>query len=187
MYCKVYNISSSSLTSVTTIVSTHYVEFQEGMEPLPTAVQLCPTELESLGRAGSLLAAQRVLLEERGAGGEGPQGVGAALRGGEVQHAHLALPLRDIRLHHARRNPGLNQRMLPSRELWRCVQARLEIGPYDMAVHTPAFFRQNLVSSHHDCLQFLRLQKSGVPYQFWFGCTFWKANFKYYPVEEDAV
>ena len=26
------------------------------------------------------------------------------------------------------------------------LQARLEIGPYDMAVHTPAFFRQNLVS-----------------------------------------
>ena len=87
------------------------------MEPLPTAVQLCPTELESPGRAGSLLAAQRVLLEEGGAGGEGPQGVGAALRGGEVQHAHLALPLRDLRLHHARRNPGLNQRMVPSREL----------------------------------------------------------------------
>ena len=40
------------------------------MEPLPTAVQLCPSELESPGRAGSLLAAQRVLLEEGGAGGE---------------------------------------------------------------------------------------------------------------------
>ena len=24
------------------------------------------------------------------------------------------------------------------------IQARLEIGPYDIAIHTPTFFRQNL-------------------------------------------
>ena len=129
--------------------NTKSIWFQARVESFPPEVQLGPSESESPRWACPLPAEECLLLKERGAGGEGPQGAGAAVRGGQVQHAHIPLPLRDLRLHHAGWNPGLSHRdQLNWIEDVHIVQARLEIGPYDMAVHTPAFFRQNLVSWH---------------------------------------
>ena len=125
------------------------VLIQARVESFPPEVQLSPSKSEGPRWACPLPAEECLLLKERGAGGEGPQGAGAAVRGGQVQHAHIPLPLRDFRLHHAGRNPGLSLRTIElNSDRVHIVQARLEIGPYDMAVHTPAFFRQNLVSWH---------------------------------------
>ena len=83
---------------------------QARVEPFSTEVQLRPPEPEGPRRACALPAKERFLFQEGGTGGEGPQGAGAVVRGGQVQHAHIPLPLRDIRLHHAGRNPGLSHR-----------------------------------------------------------------------------
>ena len=102
---KLLFITRSQLAQSTDRASISFF-LQARVEPFSTEVQLRPPEPEGPRRACALPAKERFLFQEGGTGGEGPQGARAVVRGGQVQHAHIPLSLRDLRLHHAGWNPG---------------------------------------------------------------------------------
>ena len=77
-----------------------------GVEPLPPTVQFGSRGAQGVGRAYPLPTEERLLPQERRGQDQGPQILGAPLRGGQVQHPDRQLPLRNIRLHHAGRHSG---------------------------------------------------------------------------------